>query len=139
MQGTIKMSKIQGTLATRQKYRIIDKQRIKIAKEYANLATRSELSEGEADCMGKILELAVSDKVLSFLISEIDNSIGEELHLLDDENIDNLKNKQARLMEFIGVQTEGQFPDYFNLTNYALEPSSLTSLFKISWEKKCQY
>jgi hypothetical protein len=75
----------------------------KILKEYAKLATRPELSEWEVERMGEILELAESDKVLTLLMDEIDNWIGEEMNLFNDENIDYWENQKARLKEFIGL------------------------------------
>jgi hypothetical protein len=75
----------------------------KIIKEYAKLATRTELSEWEVERMGEILELAESDKVLNLLMDEIDNWIGEEMNLFNDENIDHWENQKARLKEFIGL------------------------------------
>jgi hypothetical protein len=58
----------------------ITEKEINIAREYARLATKSELSDLEADSMSQILELIMRDECLTFLVNEIDGFIAEELN-----------------------------------------------------------
>jgi Ca2+-binding RTX toxin-like protein len=92
--GTVKIGEgqmvtVEGqiTLVNREEYLekfMIDKKMINIAKGYAKLATRTLLSDGEAELMGEILELAEFDETLSLFINEIDNLVDEKLNSIDD-------------------------------------------------------
>ena len=64
--------------------------------------------------MVEILELAEQDKTLSFLINEIDNSVDDLSGFSRHQSINDLKNQQARLKEFIGVHLDSEVPDYFD-------------------------
>ena len=68
-------------------------QRKQIVKEYAKLATRTELSDSEAERMGEILEIAQSDDVLCLLMNEVDNLISENQDNCLFGKIDNLINE----------------------------------------------
>ncbi|MGB3204073.1 MAG: tetratricopeptide repeat protein [Crinalium sp.] len=82
-----------------------------IIKEYAKLASRTELSDSEAERIGEILELSESDEVLSFFINEIDHLNFQELNLLSKDNISKYENQIARILELIECKPEQQKMD----------------------------
>ncbi|MFB2838458.1 peptidoglycan-binding domain-containing protein [Floridanema evergladense] len=75
---------------------------IKKVLEYCRLASRSTLSEPEADRMAEILELALSDSFLDFLINEADHFLAHHLDLIDKSFIKNEQAKlEVKLLEFL--------------------------------------
>jgi len=80
--GTNNPKKSVGYSSRKQSHlsRLTSKQK-SLIKEYSELATRSKLSDSEAERMSEILEKAQSDDVLSLLINEVDSLTFQELNL----------------------------------------------------------
>ena len=78
-----------------------------ILTEYYHLIVRPELTEIEVKQLDRILWLAESDDLLSLLIEEIDELSFQYLGLLDAENLQHLKQQEARVETLlIRTQTE---------------------------------
>lgn len=69
-----------------------------ILQEYCYLATLKTLSEEESEQMSKILEIAIGDEVIDFLIGEADHFIGHKFNIIDETEC---KNHQANLREYL--------------------------------------
>lgn len=66
--------------------------------EYCCLASLSHLSEEEAQRIADILEIAKSDQILDFWMTEADHYIGHKFNLVNETED---KNLQARLREHL--------------------------------------
>jgi murein L,D-transpeptidase YcbB/YkuD len=69
--------------------------------DYCQLALKQELSEDEADRLAAIYTKAVSDSLLNFFITTMDQLLAERLGLLNDETIKSHGNQQAWLREHL--------------------------------------
>ena len=58
-----------------------------IAQEYYALSLRTAPTEAESDRLAAILQMAESDRLLSFIIDETDHILGHELDLIDIKTI----------------------------------------------------
>ena len=61
--------------------------------DYLKLAHRPELSEQEQERLGEILELTLSDNVLSFLLAEADVITSREFNSFDEMLMENCQNQ----------------------------------------------
>jgi hypothetical protein len=69
--------------------------------EYCCLATKTELSDSDADYLDQILVRAEADELLSFLLNEIDCMIGQKLGLLNEFHVQKYKDQIAWLREYL--------------------------------------
>lgn len=69
--------------------------------EYLKLASRSELTEKEADQMAAIYAEAEQDRLLNFFINEWDYLLGQKLGLLNADSIHEYKDQQSWLREHL--------------------------------------
>ncbi|MGD1910949.1 MAG: hypothetical protein ACFB2X_08870 [Rivularia sp. (in: cyanobacteria)] len=74
-----------------------------IIQEYCYLATLKSLSEEQSEQMSEILEIAIADEVIDFLIAEADHFIGHKFNIIDDNEC---KNCQANLREYLLFKQE---------------------------------
>jgi hypothetical protein len=74
-----------------------------IVKRYYQLRILSHPSNKEANEMGDILELAITDEVIDFWITEIDHALAHRLNLLNEAYQSSYRNQQAFLREYLGV------------------------------------
>lgn len=72
-----------------------------ILLKYCTLATRSTLSEADADDLDRILAQAETDELLNFLLIEFDHLIAEELNLFDQQHLSGYEDQQAYLREHL--------------------------------------
>jgi len=68
--------------------------------EYARLAILPHLTDIEADRLGEILEVAIEDSVLDFLLTEIDHIICHRLGLLSENDRESYEDQQAMMREY---------------------------------------
>lgn len=94
----IDLSKIK--LMNSQKLTLTHEQK-QIIQEYCYLAALKTLSEEQSEQMSKILEIAISDEVIDFLIGEADHFIGHKFNIIDETEC---KNHQANLKERIVLE-----------------------------------
>lgn len=80
-----------------QKLTLTHKQK-QIIQEYCYLAALNTLSEEQSEQMSKILEIAIGDEVIDFLIGEADHFIGHKFNIIDETEC---KNYQANLLEYL--------------------------------------
>ncbi|MEO0687370.1 MAG: hypothetical protein AAFY76_20560, partial [Cyanobacteria bacterium J06649_11] len=73
----------------------------KVVLEYYQLASVKYLSETQANRLAEILNIAQINPTVDFWITKADSFINEKLNLIDK---DELKNKQAKLREYLGTQ-----------------------------------
>jgi murein L,D-transpeptidase YcbB/YkuD len=69
--------------------------------EYLRLASRSELTDEEADQLAAIYIEAEQEPLLIFFINELDYLLGQKLGLLDADLIVDYKNQQSWLREHL--------------------------------------
>ncbi|WP_088888840.1 peptidoglycan-binding domain-containing protein [Leptolyngbya ohadii] len=77
--------------------------------EYMHLASRSNLSETEADRLEEILRKAESDEILNSWLNEVDYLLNQRLDLLNEQHIESYKDQQAWLREYLGSQKLKEF------------------------------
>jgi hypothetical protein len=70
-----------------------------LAKEYGRLHSMPQLTHQQEKRLEDILELAIQQPALGFLIQEIDYLVAEQLGELDDFHADAYRDQQARLSE----------------------------------------
>ncbi|MDY6901540.1 MAG: hypothetical protein SWZ49_26195 [Cyanobacteriota bacterium] len=73
----------------------------KVVLEYYKLASVKYLSDTQANRLAEILNIAQINPTVNFWITKADYFINERLNLIDK---DELKNKQAKLREYLGTQ-----------------------------------
>lgn len=76
---------------------------MKLVLKYATLTALSSRSESDDDCIGKILEVAGYNEVLSFWIVEVDHFLGHTLGLLNEDSRESYRNQQALLRDYAGT------------------------------------
>jgi hypothetical protein len=69
-------------------------------REYYQLRSLPNLSEQQEDRVGEILELATTNRVVDFWITEVDHALGHRLGLLDESCRQSYQNQQALLREY---------------------------------------
>jgi murein L,D-transpeptidase YcbB/YkuD len=69
--------------------------------EYCELASRSELTDEEADQMAAIYSEAEQEPWLNFFINELDYLLGQQIGWLSPEVIEDYKNQQSWLREHL--------------------------------------
>ncbi len=84
--------------------------RMEIVREYARLSALSTLSDVEAERLAEILELALDDDVLDFLINEAEIFLAHEQNLLDEDSIHYYKDQQAKLSEYLPLGDKNVAP-----------------------------
>jgi len=72
-----------------------------VVLEYYQLASVKYLSDTQANRLAEILNLAQKNETIDFCITQADYFINEKLNLIDK---DELKNKQAKLREYLGIE-----------------------------------
>lgn len=72
-------------------------------RDYYRLRSLPNLSEQQADRVGEILELAKTNEVADFWITEVEHALGHHLGLLDKSCRQSYQNQQAFLREYLGV------------------------------------
>lgn len=85
------------------KLALLSPERMEIVREYCKLRLLPDLSEEQANRIAEILELADTDRIVDFLITEADHSLGHYLGLLDEASRHSYKNQQALLREYLGT------------------------------------
>lgn len=73
----------------------------KVILEYYQLASVKYLSDTQANRLAEILNIAQKNPTVNFWIIQADYFINKQLNLIDE---DELKNKQAKLREYLGTQ-----------------------------------
>ncbi|MEL6457434.1 MAG: hypothetical protein AAFQ91_04165 [Cyanobacteria bacterium J06621_15] len=73
----------------------------KVIMEYYQLASVKYLSDTQANRLAEILNIAQKNPIVNFWIIQADYFINENLNLIDK---DELKNKQAKLREYLGIE-----------------------------------
>ena len=74
-----------------------------IVREYYQLRVLPNLSEQQADRIGEIMELATTDQVIDFWLTEVDHALGHALNLLDESCRYSYQDQQALLREYLGI------------------------------------
>lgn len=90
---------------------------MKLVLEYAKLATRTSLTDAEADRLGEILQTANDSPVLNFWIAEVDHVISHRLNLLNEDDRESYKDQQVMMREY-GIPNHAICP---NLDSQALQ------------------
>lgn len=72
-----------------------------ILLEYHRLASSHRLSQEEETRLGRILDRACANEVMTFWIGEIDYLIGKNLGLFTPQNCHSYYNQQAQLKEYL--------------------------------------
>ncbi len=101
-----------------------------ILTEYYELATCTELSEQDAQCLDKILELAETDKYLSSLLNQIDEQTFEELGFYEKEKLENNNRHQTETVKNISDSDRTVFDCTYNLIYILIDSKLLLGLLK---------
>lgn len=72
-----------------------------ILHEYYKLSVSVSLSDQQAERMEEILQKAEEEEILNFLLTEVDYILNEKFGLFSNENIEQYKNQQAYLREYL--------------------------------------
>jgi hypothetical protein len=73
---------------------------VRLAQEYYDLGLLSQLSDSQQNRLLEILELAESDQQLSQMLSQIDSKLAKELHLLEQDSLDEYERQRTKLSQF---------------------------------------
>lgn len=96
---------------------------MKIIREYYQLRVLPNLSEQQAERIGKIMELATTDRVVDFWIIEVEHALGHALNLLDESCRYSYQDQQALLREYLGTGAICT-KQYQNLSNILRDKSA---------------
>jgi hypothetical protein len=91
---------------------------MKLALEYARLASLPQLSEKDANRLEEILAIANHIDILNFWITEVDHILGHHLDLLDEDNRESYQDQQALLKDYVGVMESFPIPDDKQIKDY---------------------
>ncbi len=76
---------------------IVNKKLMKLAQEYNFLGRLSQLSESQQKRLVEILKVAESDDNFSEMLNKIDQTLAEELNLLDKNSLDEYESQRMNI------------------------------------------
>ncbi|MGK7882846.1 MAG: hypothetical protein AB4060_22510 [Crocosphaera sp.] len=89
---------------------IVNEKLMKLAQEYNFLGKLSQLSESQQKRLVQILKVAESDYNFSEMLNKIDQTLAEELNLLDQNSLDEYESQRINISKTLVSKLPQNYP-----------------------------